>query len=131
MLNTTCPESYRIEESQTSTRIIETFRSLPVHVTATPFIGNITIPDTISHSNVTWSLYGNDPTLILGQNLSVTLKVSYVDTKCSGVTSQTSVLANCVANATSSNCTTQVLKVSKLQSSLRYLYALCLLIQVV
>ena len=118
MLNITCPESFRIEESQTSTRIIETSRYLPVHVTAAPLIGNITRPDTISHSNVTWSLYGNDPTLILGQNISVTLNVSYVDATCSGVVGQSSVLGNCLAIPTSSNCTTQVLKVSKLQSSL-------------
>ena len=122
VLSIRCPPDFRIEETESLTRVVQVSKSLPVIVTHTPIIGSNSITNTISLFNATWSLNGNHPDLMLGQNVSVTWNVSYVDEACSNVTGQSSVSANCLAIPTSSSCTTNVLQVSKLSSSLDYLY---------
>ena len=91
-------------------------------ITHTPAIGSISGMNVASPFSVVWSLSGSLPQLMIGQNVSVTWSVSYVDTACSSVTGQPTALANCLAVPTSSNCTTNVLLVSKLSSSQDYLY---------
>ena len=113
-LSITCPTSFRVEQDESLTVVVEVSRSLPINATATPEIGS----SRIDEPNVTWSINGNDSRLLLAQNVSVTWSVSYVDSACSGVTSQASVMANCLAKSTAGNCTTNVLQVSKLPSSL-------------
>ena len=117
-----CPADFRIEETESLTRVVQVSGSLPVIVTHTPIIGSNSRTNTTSPFSVTWSLSGNHSDLMLGQDVPVTWKVLYVDEACSGVTGQSSVLANCSAIPTSSSCTTNVLQVSKLSSSLDYLY---------
>ena len=117
-LRITCPTSFRVEQDESLTVVVEVSRSLPINATATPEIGS----SRIDEPNITWSVNGNDSGLLLAQNVSVTWNVSYVDSTCSGVIVQPSVLANCLAKSTASNCTTNVLQVSKLPSSLNCFY---------
>ena len=116
-LRITCPTSFRVEKGESLTVVVEVSRSLPINATATPEIGS----SRIDEPNVTWSVNGNDSGLLLAQNISVTWNVSYVDSTCSGVVGDPGVLANCLAN-TADNCTTDVLQVSKLPSSLNCFY---------
>ena len=119
----TCPENFRIEESQNHIKVIEVTTSQPVNVTGTPKIGATNGTYRTTQGNVTWSLNGSDPRLTLGQNVSVAWNVSYVEVECSSVVGQPSVFANCSAIPTFRTCTTKVLKVSKLQKSLLVLLA--------
>ena len=112
----TCPENFRIEESQNHIKVIEATGSQPVNVTGTPQIGATNGTYRTTQGNVTWSLNGSDPRLTLGQNVSVTWNVSYVDVGCSSVAGQSSVIANCLAIPILRTCTTNVIKVSKLQN---------------
>ena len=123
-LNITCPAAFRTEVTESVTRIVRGFGSLPMRITHTPAIGSISGMNVASPFSVIWSLNGSLPQLMLGQNMSVTWSVSYVGTACSSVVGQSSVLENCMAVPTSSNCTTNVLLVSKLSSSQDYLYVL-------
>ena len=93
-----------------------------MRITRSPAIGSISGMNVASTFSVIWSLSGSLPQRMIGQNVSVTWNVSYVDTECSTVTGQSSVLESCLAVPTSSNCTTNVLLVSKLSSSQDYLY---------
>ena len=113
-LSITCPTSFRVEQDESLTVVVEVSRSLPINATATPEIGS----SRIDEPNVTWSVNGNDSRLLLAQNVSVTWNVSYVDSTCSSVVGEASVLANCLAKSAAGNCTTNVLQVSKLPSSL-------------
>ena len=119
--NITCPAAFRTEVTENLTRIVRGYGSLPIRITHTPAIGSISGMNVASTFSVIWSLSGSLPQLMIGQNVSVTWNVAYVDTACSSVTDQPTVLADCLAVPTSSNCTTNVLLVSKLLSSHDYL----------
>ena len=104
------------EESRNHIKVIEVTGSQPVNVTGKPQIGTTNGTYRTTQGNVTWSLNGSDPRLTLGQNVSVAWNVSYVDVGCSSVVGQPIVLANCLAIPTFRTCTTNVIKVSKLQN---------------
>ena len=112
----TCPENFRIEESQNHIKLIEVTGSPPVRVTGNPQIGTTNGTYRTTQGNVTWSLNGSDPRLTLGQNVSVAWTVSYVDVGCSSVAGEPIVLANCLAIPILRTCTTNVIKVSKLKT---------------
>ena len=120
--NITCPAAFRTEVTESLTRIVRGFGSLPMTIIHTPAIGSMSGMNVASPFSVIWSLSGSLPQLMLGQNVSVTWNVSYVDTACSSVTGQPTVLANCLAVPTSSSCTTNVLLVSKLSNYQDYLF---------
>ena len=117
-LSINCPTTFRVEQDESLTVVVKVSRLLPVNATPTPKIGS----SRIDEPNVMWSVNGNDSGLLLAQSVSVTWNVSYVDSTCSGVIGQPSVLANCLAKSTAGNCTTNVLQVSKLPSSLNCFY---------
>ena len=117
-----CPPGFRIEINQSLKIDVSSAGSLPVHINSTSPIGEKWINRTGVESNLIWSLTGSDQGLVLAEKVSVMFTALYVNVECSKVRDQPDIFNSCSMIPRSNNCSTEVLKISKLHTLFEIFY---------